>query len=106
MTKKKTKKPSDKRSPALIPVSALADTARQIAKLQPNETIIFNNLKEIYEIAFDEGYQRRIGDDKYFKSKREAAIKKSFDSVYRTIEDTIHGGVIQKNEELPNQNTD
>jgi hypothetical protein len=97
MTKRKKQgsPPAPKRR-YLIPVSKLSVIAHQFFMLKPNETIILNRLKELYGESFDAGYQRRVSDNKYFNAKRDARIKVSFDSVYRSIEDTIHGGVVEK----------
>ena len=91
MEKKKTK-----RSPLMIPVKELAKVAHNIFMIKPEEKIILNKLKEIYSSGADVGYQRRISDEKVFNQKREARVKKSFDSLITHIEDTIHGGTTNK----------
>ena len=93
MEKSKTK---GKRSPLLIPVKELAVTAHHMFMIKPSEEIILNRLKEIYSSGVDTGYQRCIADIKVFNQKREARIKKSFDSVITHIEDNIHGGTKPK----------
>ena len=94
MEKNKTK--TAKRSPLLIPVNELAVAAHQIFTLKPSEEIILNRLKEIYSSGVDVGYQRRISDIRVFNQKREARVKKSFDSLITHIEDTVHGGTTNK----------
>ena len=85
-----------KRSPLLIPVNELAIAAHKIFMLKPSEEIILNRLKEIYSSGVDTGYQRRISDTRAFNQKREARVKKSFDSLITHIEDTVHGGTTNK----------
>lgn len=101
MAKKKVKPipELEKKRQFFIPVSKLAMDAHQIFMLKPNETIILNKLKEIYEEAVDVGYQRHISDQRFLRQKRDARIKTSFDSFYKHIEDTIHGGVVPVKEE-------
>lgn len=103
---KKKKQPveKDKRKPPLVPIQYLAETAHQLFMLKPNETIILNRLKELWEEATDMGYQRHISDQRYFNSKRDARIKKSCDSLLQTIDDTIHGGAVAPKDEILNQN--
>ena len=91
MEKKKTK-----RSPMLIPVSELAAIAKNIFMLKPNETIILNILKDVYSDGADAGYQRYIEDKKIRARKREARVKKTYDSLITHIEDTIYGGTKPK----------
>ena len=91
MEKKKTK-----RIPLLVPVKELAKVAHNIFMIKPEEKIILNKLKEIYSSGVDAGYQRRINDAKLFNQKREARVKKSFDSLITHIEDTVHGGTTNK----------
>ena len=90
MEKNKTK--TGKRKPLLIPVAELVEVAHNIFMIKPNEKIILNKLKEIYSKAADVGYQRCLSDKKVFNQKREARIKKSFDSLITYIDDTVHGG--------------
>ena len=101
MVKKKIKPDPvpEKKRRNLLPVRDLAVDAHQIFMLKPNELIILNKLKEIYADAYDAGYQRRISDQRLFNQKRDARIKKSYESLYKHIEDTIHGGVVPKKEE-------
>lgn len=98
--KLKTESNSGKRKPYLIPIPTLAETAKQIFMLKPNETIILNRLKEIYVEAFDVGYQRRISDNRHFNVVRNRRIKKSLDSVFMTIDDNIHGGLVPKKQNI------
>ena len=86
-----------------LPVKSLAETAHQIAKLRPNETIILNKLKEIYADAIDDGAQHILSALKHKKEKREARIKNSYDSFVKNFDDTIHGGVVAKKETSENQ---
>ena len=94
MEKNKTKQ--GKRSPLLVPVKELASVAHHMFMIKPNEKIILNKLKEIYSSGVDVGYQRHIADMKVFKQKREARIKKTYDSLITHIDDTIYGGTTNK----------
>lgn len=98
--KKKPTKAVEGRKPPMIPVANLKKIAYEIATLRPNEEIIYNTISDLYGEAFDKGYQRRINDRRRFVSRRDAKINESFDSVYRTIEDMIHGGIVPAKEEV------
>lgn len=62
----------------------------RIAKTVPGKGIIFNTLLGVYETAFSEGYQTRIEDSTFFRTKREEHRKRSFDMIRDHIDNLIH----------------
>lgn len=68
-------------------LEAIAD---RILTTAPTREIIFNTLLAVYETAHTEGYQLRIEDSQYFKTKREVHRKTSWDMVLTHVDDLIH----------------
>lgn len=66
---------------------ALAD---KIHSMNPTKEIVYNSLKEVYELAYEKGYIRHIEDAKVFKNKMAAKIKAEFDNIRTSIDDEIH----------------
>jgi hypothetical protein len=79
-----------KREPAKVPVDYLLSVADRIHKINPTRKILFNTLVDVYCTAHGSGYQRRIEDDKYFKTKQEKHIQDEFKSIMDNIDDEIH----------------
>ena len=72
------------------PSSYLYSVADSIHRTSPSMEILFNTLSEVYETAYDRGYERRIADDKWFKERREKRLKKGFNAFLDSLEDLIH----------------
>lgn len=70
--------------------SYLEACADRILTTNPTREIIFNTLLGIYETAYSEGYQTRIEDSVFFKSKREEHRKNSWGKILTNIDDLIH----------------
>ena len=68
-------------------LEAIAD---RLVTTLPSRDIVFNTLLAIYETAFAEGYQTRIEDGVYFKTKREEHRKRSLDMIRDHVDSLIH----------------
>lgn len=89
MAKQKTEKPSLKRRHRIAKEYLLA-VADRLHSINPTEEIVFNTVKDVWCDGYAKGYMAHISDAKYFRDKRDADIRQSFDSIKDSIDDEIH----------------
>lgn len=73
-----------------LPLDYILGVADKIHKANPSKDILLNILTEVYEVAYERGYQRRILDNTYFNSKREKHISDEWNKIRESIDDEIH----------------
>lgn len=73
-----------------LPTDYISSVADKIHKTNPSADIISNIVTEVYEVAFERGYQRRMSDSTYFKCKQEKHVSDDWNKMKDSIEDEIH----------------
>ena len=73
-----------------VPKSYLMSVADALHRTNPSLEIIYNTLKDVYEVSYNDGYTRRITDAKVFKDKQDTRTLSEWNSIKDTIDDEIH----------------
>jgi hypothetical protein len=74
----------------VIPTDYLLALADKIHRINPTKAIVFNTLKEVYCVTYDNAYQKCLDDNKFFKDKQAKHLKEDWNKMRDSIEDLIH----------------
>lgn len=98
---KKKKKPDappiKKRRKYTLPSEYLQMVADRIVSTNPTKEIVYNTLCGVWNKGREDGYFVKQEEAKKFRDRREAVIKDLFDHLKDKVEDVIHGGVVESN---------
>jgi len=73
-----------------IPIGYIRALVDRIYTTNPSRGAMENTFKDVYSMGFDNGYQRRIADSRFFKDKRAKRLKETWDEVRTEISDNIY----------------
>jgi len=74
----------------VIPTDYLLALADKIHRINPTKAIVFNTLKEVYCVAYEDGYIHCQEDCKFFKDKQNKHFSDDFKKELDGIDDRIH----------------
>ena len=95
--KKKPNAPPVKTRKYTLPIEYLLMVADRIVSTNPTKEIVYNTLCGVWNKGREDGYFVKQEEAKKFRDRREAVIKDLFDHLKDKVEDVIHGGVVESN---------
>ena len=96
-SKNKTKTPPVKKRKYTLPAEYLELVADRVVSTNPTKEIVYNTLCGVWQKGREDGYFVKQEEAKKFRDRREAVIKDLFDHLKDKVEDVIHGGVVESN---------